>query len=306
MLDGITLKVSVVFTLKFYGDESADETRSRVFTVAGVFGTEDEWAIAIRQWLRITRGRKFHAKDWESAHGRTPEQHAASLDLYKALTISLAESYLVGMAIALDLTSLRKHLPDVPLETAYCKCFTDVLRYTGGMARKQAGEGRSASFEYVFDSRLETDGTASQIYQSFRTLPEWNGTDIFDANVVFEGGDEPRLEMADLFAREAMKELDRTITGIPSRRRRSYETLDTATLAGTKKFHFIQYQDEYCAEWRSTVDGPQGQRDRREYEKWLAENGCIQNGHIYDTIANRARFYNWLENKEAFSKEKSS
>lgn len=39
-------------TLKFYGDESADETNSRVFSVAGVIGTDDEWAEAMRLWLR--------------------------------------------------------------------------------------------------------------------------------------------------------------------------------------------------------------------------------------------------------------
>jgi hypothetical protein len=159
------------------------------------------------------------------------------------------------------------------------------------MSRKQDGELKDSQFEYVFDSRLETDGTASQIYQSFRTIPEWSGTQIFDTKVTFEGGDEPRLEMADLLAREAMKELNRKLTGIPRRVRRSYETLDGAVLGGVKKFHFREYNDAYCAEWRARVDSPQGQSDRREYEQWLANN------RTRDSIANRARFYNWLENK---------
>src|SRR5436309_3326055 len=98
-------QVDPVFTLKLYGDESADETRSRVFTVAGVFGTDDEWALAIRQWLRHTRGLKFHAKECESAYGKTVEQREIDGARYKQLTITLAESYLVGMAISLDLAS---------------------------------------------------------------------------------------------------------------------------------------------------------------------------------------------------------
>src|SRR5712692_3270800 len=73
-------------------------------------------------------------------------------------------------------TSLKKYLSDVPAETAYCKCFTDLLRHVGNMAKRQEGETRDAKFEFVFDSRLETDGTASQIYRSFRTLPEWRDT----------------------------------------------------------------------------------------------------------------------------------
>src|SRR5438445_11457854 len=117
----------------------------------------------------------------------------------------MAESYLVGMAIALDLVSLKPCLPDTPPETAYCKCFTAILRNTGEMAKRLPEEERDARIEYTFDSRLETDGTASQIYQSFRNLPEWLGTDIFDTKVTLEGGDEPRREIADLLAREAMK-----------------------------------------------------------------------------------------------------
>jgi len=172
------------------------------------------------------------------------------------------------------------------------------------MAKRQEGETRDAKFEFVFDSRLETDGTASQIYRSFRTLPEWRDTATFDTGVKFEGGDEPRLEMADLLAREAMKELDRTLTGIPRRQRRSYEALEKAELGGTRKFIFIEYGDKYCAEWRDLVNSPQGQSDLNEYEKWLVDNGCVQNGHTHDTIANRARFYNWLENKEALLNKK--
>ena len=295
-----------VLTLKFYGDESADQTRSRVFTVAGVFGIEEEWTLAIQQWQRITRGRKFHANEWELPVGRTTEEHNEFKDSYRRLTISLAESHLVGIAISLDLGCLQKHLPGLPPETAYCKCFTDVLRLTGELAKEQEDEELAAKFEYVFDSRLETDGTASQIYQSFRLLPEWRETEVFDTKVVFEGGDEPRLEMADLLAREAMKEIDRTLTGIPPQRRLSFGALDSATVAGVKKFHFRHYGDDYCAKWRQQVDSPQGQSDRKEYEQWLVDNGCVQNGHTHDTIANRSRFYNWLENKEALLKKKDS
>ena len=33
-------------TLKLFGDESADATKSRVFAVAGVIGSESEWTLA--------------------------------------------------------------------------------------------------------------------------------------------------------------------------------------------------------------------------------------------------------------------
>jgi hypothetical protein len=86
-----------------YGDESADETKTRVFAVAGVLGTEDEWQLAMREWLRRTRGLPFHAKECESNYGKDKQQHDNDLALYKDLTEILAASYLVGFAVALDL-----------------------------------------------------------------------------------------------------------------------------------------------------------------------------------------------------------
>jgi hypothetical protein len=289
-----------VFTLKLYGDESADETRSRVFAVGAVFGTEDEWALAIREWLRRTRGRKFHANKVESEYARDPatQKHKDNLALYKDLTTILAESHIVGLSVALDLASLNRCLPGTPPETAYCKCFTDILRNTAEMARRLPGEESESTFEYVFDSRLETDGTASQIYQVYRKLPEWRDTAIFDSKVTFEGGDEPRLEMADLLAREAMKELDRQITGARPKPRRSYEALRDATMGGINKFIFINRDSDYCESWRDQVNGPQGQADRSAYEKWLIDTGNVQNGHAHDTQANRIRFYAWLERRD--------
>ena len=59
-------------TVKMFGDESADATKSRVFAIAGVVGTEDEWQLAMREWLRCTRGLPFHATDRESRDVKHP------------------------------------------------------------------------------------------------------------------------------------------------------------------------------------------------------------------------------------------
>jgi hypothetical protein len=52
-----------------FGDESQDETKQRVFSVAGVFGSSEEWDILADRWLRATGGRIFHAADCESDLG---------------------------------------------------------------------------------------------------------------------------------------------------------------------------------------------------------------------------------------------
>lgn len=111
--------------LKGFGDESADSKQERVFAVAAVFGTEDEWALAIRDWLRRTRGLPFHATDCEAVQG---EERQASLDLYRDLTQILVKSHLVGFAVALDMASYREFFPDVFVpDWGYFKALSDVI-----------------------------------------------------------------------------------------------------------------------------------------------------------------------------------
>ena len=125
----------VIVTLKMYGDESADETKSRVFAMAGVVGSEDEWSLANREWLRRTRGLPFHATDCESVftNDPDPQKHKDNLQLYEDLTKILAGSYLIGFAVALDLQSYRDLFPDMPNnDWAYYKCLADMI---GGAVR---------------------------------------------------------------------------------------------------------------------------------------------------------------------------
>jgi hypothetical protein len=59
----------VAIVLSVFGDESADETKQRVFAVAGVVGNEDQWAALEAAWIARTGGIPFHAKDCESDQG---------------------------------------------------------------------------------------------------------------------------------------------------------------------------------------------------------------------------------------------
>ncbi len=103
-----------VVTLKLYGDESADETKDRVFAVAAVIGTEREWLLAERDWNHRTKGKPFHANkcEWEFSADRDSQKHNDNLEVYRDLTTILAGSYLGGMAVALDLRSFRAFFPN--------------------------------------------------------------------------------------------------------------------------------------------------------------------------------------------------
>jgi hypothetical protein len=120
-------------TVKFYGDESADETKSRVFAIAAVFGTEHDWAVSIREWLRRTRGKPFHANKCESefAYHADRQKHKDNLKLYEDLTKLLAGNSLSGITVALDLQARAECLPAVEPDLGYYKCFSDVLHWVG-------------------------------------------------------------------------------------------------------------------------------------------------------------------------------
>jgi hypothetical protein len=54
--------------LSIFGDESADETKQRVFAVAGLIANEQLWGALEAKWLARTGGIPFHAKDCDSDH----------------------------------------------------------------------------------------------------------------------------------------------------------------------------------------------------------------------------------------------
>lgn len=305
-MSGHVQVVIVLHTLKLYGDESADERKERVFVVAGVIGTDDEWAATVLPWVRRTRGRPVHANRIESEFVNDPDRqkHKGNLGLYKDLITVLANSPLVGFSVAMDLESMRLCMDDLLPDVAYYKCFSDLLGCVGRTAEEfNSSNADAVRLEFTFDSRIESDGTAGTVYTMFRTQPEWSDVSIFDTKVSFEGGDaEPRLEIADFLAREGMKELDRKLTHSNRPPRRSFLALDGArSPMGTKKFHFIEYDRRYCEEWRARVDDPAGQAERAGYSSWLYATGRSQNGRPVDTMSNRMLFAIWSANQQKVS-----
>jgi hypothetical protein len=297
-------RFELVVTVKMYGDESADATKSRVFVIAGVVGTEAEWLLATREWVRRTRGLPFHATDCESRNPKdSDEQHQANLDLYRDLTIILAKSHLAGFTYALDLQSYREVFPEtlVP-DWEYYKCLGDLIGAATRTARDFNGdpqENDDVRLEFTFDSRVESNGTAGALYSMLANHPDWKESGIFDTKIVFESGtSEPRLEMADLLAREAMKDLDRRITKSSRPMRRSF-----AALQATDKFKFIERGREYWDRLREMVQKPEGFELMEEWDRWLLRTGKVQDGKVARTMQNWVLFNTWIDNQPALRKK---
>lgn len=81
--------------------------------------------------------------------------------------------------------------------------------------------------------------------------------------------------MADLLAREAMKEMDRKITNSPRPQRRSFQALEA-----TDKFRFIERDREYCKLWHGMMDELMSQNgmSHEGFLKWLSDSGRVRDG----------------------------
>jgi hypothetical protein len=205
--------------LSVFGDESSDETKQRVFSVGGVIGTEEAWLDLEHQWVSRTGGIPFHANDCDSDHGDFKRSaHQANKNLYRDLSIMLAESGLGGWGFAMDLSAQRKVFPEAP-DISYYKGFLEVVQ-----AMRNCAVNNNRAVKFIFDMRRESDYNTSVLYDRMTTIPEWK--DQLFSSISFEcSKDNPRLQVADLFTREVMKALDNQVAPKKREPRKSWMTL---------------------------------------------------------------------------------
>jgi hypothetical protein len=282
-------------TLSIFIDESADDTQSRVFAVAGVIGTESEWRLAEADWVKRTDGREFHAAECESEFARESDRtkHQQNLDLYRDVTQLLATNYLAGVAVAIDLASHRELFgPDVPADVGYYKCLSDLMHTLGDMARQFNAQSDPVELELTLDHRKESVGNAGSLYSAFTNQPEWSDSAIFGGSIKFDSRANPRIQMADLLARETMKEFDRILSGQHRPMRRSMQCLIAAD-----KFRYAYRDRAYCEMWRRQMEQLQQESGMTlaGYGKWLMDTGRVQNGRLHDNWRNRFEYLAWLD-----------
>jgi hypothetical protein len=275
-----------------YGDESADEKKVRAFAVAALAGEEKAWAPAEAEWLERTGGEVFHAAEFESARGVTdPAEKQARLDTYRDLVQIIARSGLRGHGVGLDLVSMRKWFPELLLDAAYFKGLQDVIRYFGGESRKLTERHQ---IEFIFDNRAETEYGADLMYESLSRHPGWRDEVLFADKLGFATRKNPRIQMADLYARETMKALDRSVLG-NHKLRKSMEALLSA---GDGKFTFVFCVGDYFKGLRERVDAVDADPTSKDsdYKRWLKDKNA------QDNWANRWRHAISFESKKSDAK----
>lgn len=259
--------------LLVYGDESLDETASRVCAVAGVVGPEGAWIKLESKWRALHGDIPFHANHCESDRGdHAPSadddpnaKHKANQELYKNSTILLAESGLEGFASAYDLVAQREAFPPPYGPPVYYQPFMDVLQAMGILALN-----RDDSLELTFDSRIESEHNAALIYAHMReSNPEWKKR--FASKISFESSRlNARIQISDLFAREAMKALDNEVGPVKREIRRSWQALKS-----TGRFVVYSFSKQYFADIRRDLPNLEEElgSGASDYAAWLHKKG---------------------------------
>jgi len=132
----------LIVVLSVFGDDSQDETKQRVFAVAGVMASEEEWDKIKVAWIARTGGKPFHATDCDSDRGDYVHiKHKENKTLYKDLVQILVKSEACGIGTAIDIAGFKAAYPDVPHEMSYYKAFFETVRLLAVHAKKRYKEG---------------------------------------------------------------------------------------------------------------------------------------------------------------------
>jgi len=261
-----------------YGDDSADEKRERVSSVAVVIGTEASWEAVEGRWKDRNGDIPFHAKDCESdKRDYANRSHKENKALYRDLVTMLAESKLGGFGVAVDLQAQRRIFPE-SLDLAYYKSFIEILDRVGEFAKFH-----DQIAKFTFDISMENEYNAGLLYKMCRENDEEYGEHFYHEIGFTSARESVRLQVADLVAFETMKALDHAVGPI-KRRRQSWDVL-----RATERFEGHAYSTDWFLDLRkhySELEKKVGFK-QSDYAEWLKRK------NRQHSVSNVFHFMHW-------------
>jgi len=252
--------------LTVFGDESYDERKERVFVVAGIGATQEEWDAFEPIWIKRTGGKLFHAADCEAGYGDFKNMPKGKrLKLYKDLVNLLGNTNFWGFACASDMNIFRKICPDSPRDILYYSCFVYVVLHFGFIAASLIPQQKA---KFIFHQSKTTDFNAGLLYNSMINFPMVKFQSHFD-EISFASLGKVGIQCADLFAREVMKDVDnRLFKEIRKHKRLSWERLQRS-----ERFSYMYNDEEYFKMLRDKYIAEKGNNDEQTpVSKWLSKN----------------------------------
>lgn len=251
----------VIAMLTVFGDESADEKQQRVFAVAGIMGTQEEWDTLNKLWLNRTGGKPFHATDCDSNQGQyrsNPEEE--NKKLYADLTQLLAKTKMLGYCAVLDIQAYKKIFHN---EDFYHLCFQDVVVHFGVLVRQY-----KEKVKFIFHVRSRTKGSCADLFDFMQKTIEWEYGPYLNEVGFASSKDHPELQAADLLSHEVMKHCDNFFVG-PAKfqRRKSMETLFS-----TGRHSFKYFKQEFADFSKNEYPLILAEINIDDYRGWLEKN----------------------------------
>lgn len=292
----------VVNMYTVFGDESHDPKQERVFAVAGVLGTQEEWDDLEVKWRECLDGKVFHAADCQSGYGEFKNiPHEERERLYRHLVSLLANSFLSGYGAVMDLAAYRTIFPDAIDYVAYIHCFNKVIEFFAEKVHVLIPQGK---VKFVFDNNDKIHYTATALFEIYSTNPRWKyHEELLHPGIQYAWKkDFIGLQATDLYAREVMKDGDnyfKYLRGECGRVQR--ESLKRLREAHRYTIHY--FKKEYWEDYKNKmpeIDERDG-LSPDDYINWLKEKSLV------DNLPNRTHFFKYInQDKSEEGKEKIS
>ena len=276
--------------MSIYGDESSDARQEKVWTVVGIAGTCDEWSLLEQAWEARTDGIEFHACDESefSPHSKTPDprKHQERLDLYRDLVTLVVESHVAGLCVSLDVQAYEDVFGTGIHDIGYYSSLTAIIDNAATMAKRFNEKGpESIEIEFVFDRRTGSEANVKEAYGAFQSQPQWRDSAFFRP-LSFTTSYDIRIQVADLLAREARKDMERVLGYEKRPQRKAFGALDACG-----KFIWIRRDRVFC----KNLSDAMGRLAEETGFNWDAYQQWLSANHLSDDFGSRAKFLAFLD-----------
>lgn len=270
-----------VVMLIAYGDDSADETKKRVFAAGAVVARQEDWDIFLSAWREKNPGeRPFHAADCDSDQRNFKNRkHEENKKLYADNVRLFVNSPLIGAGVAISIPDYWDLFPFAPADKwwPYYMCFAGVLSCICQIAHLSIP---LEDIKVVFDNSPEQELDSARIFDFIAHQPGALPC-ILEEGIQFGNHRKtPGLQVADLLAHETMKDLDNRIG--PKQR---WPRQSLIELQRSNRFAAVLYDRQKLEQHRIAADELHADAEKgRAFAAWL------NNNEIRDSVHARLRF----------------
>jgi len=260
-----------------YGDDSGDETQKRVFAAGVVVGRQEDWDFFLPKWIKKNpEGRPFHATDCDSDHGDFKNRsHEDNKQLYADNVGLFVNSQLMGAGVAISVADYWELFPFAPDNKwwPYYLCFSGALACVCEIAKLSIPQER---IKVLFDRDEAKELDSTRIFD-FIAKRSGEPTECLYGHIEFGNyRKDIGLQVADLIARETMKDLDNRIGPTPRWPRQSL-----MALRRSNRFATVCKDRASLQQYRASADLIHADPQKgKVFKEWLERNGGRDSIHM--------------------------